>query len=148
MVSPEQPQFIMTAKGHVNIQATHSSTIEVTMDSHLTMQGDCIIGVNASHSARHLNTLFGDVLRRPDTQIQTYLSLGDKTEQIRGYGSPAFTLTSPTSLVWRTSDFVDNRTIAIRCDKAAKDLDRKLIASLRNPNIVLQVAFVVHTGVK
>jgi hypothetical protein len=146
MASTEELHFMFTAQGHASIQATHFSTFEVTMEPHLTLQGDCIIGVNASHGARHINTLLGDALRQPDTQIRTYLSNGELTEYVQGYGSPQLTLNSPTSLVWRTSDFVDDRTVAIRCNKAAKDLNRHLIESLQNPDIILQVALVVVLG--
>ena len=148
MASTEQSQFTLTAYGHGNIRATHSSTFEITMEPSLSLQGDCIVGVNASHGAQHLNTLLGDALRHPNAQILTHLSNGVITERILGFGSPKLTLMSPLSLVWRTSEFIDERTIAIRCDKAAKDLDRQLIESLQNPDIRLQVALVISFGVK
>jgi hypothetical protein len=118
------------------------------MESKLSLQGDCIIGVGASHAARHIDTLLGEELRHPDTLIVTYLSDGKITEQVQGYGSPDLSFSSPTSLVWRTSEFVDERTIAIRCDKAAKNLNRLLIESLQNPETTLQVSLVVFPGVK
>jgi hypothetical protein len=145
MVSANQRQFTLTAKGHVNIQAIHSSTFEVTKESYLSLRGDCIIGVDASHDARDINTKLGSVLRSPDTQIRTILSDGKITEEISGHGSPQLTLFSATSLVWRTSDFVDERTVAIRCNKAAKDLDRRLIESLQNPNTVIQITLIVFS---
>ena len=148
MASVEEIRFTLFAQGHPNIQATHSSTFEVTMEPRLSLRGDCIIGVNASHAARHVQTLLGDVLQHPDTKILTYLSDGEITEQVHGYGSLKHSLSAQTSMVWRTSDFVDERTIAIRCNKAAKDLDRNLIKSLKNPHTVLQVAIVVFPGVK
>lgn len=147
MAPTEQAQIILRAQGHVNVQATHSSTFEVTLGSHLSVRGDCIIGVNASHSAQDINTLIGAALKRVDTQVHTYLSVNEIIDQVHGFGSPHLLLTSPTSLVWRTSDFIDERTIAIRCDKAAKDLSRQLIESLQQPNAVLQVALVVLPGV-
>lgn len=128
------------------MKATHSSTFEVTLDSHISVRGDCIIGVNASHSAQDIASLLGAVLKQVDTQVHTYLSVGELTDHVQGFGSPSLLLTSPTSLVWRTSDFIDERTIAIRCDKAAKDLSRQLIESLQQPNAVLQVALLVVPG--
>ncbi len=143
MASTKQHQFTIIAYGHVNVQATHSSTFEITMDPNLSMKGDCIIGIKASHGAQHLDIQFGDVMRQPQTKILTYLSAGTITDQIHGFGSPHFTLTSPTSLVWRTSDYVDNRTVAIRCNKAAKNLNRRLIESLQNPETELQITITV-----
>ena len=143
MVLTNQRQFTITAYGHANIQATHSSTFEITIDSNLTMKGDCIIGIKASHNAHHLHTYFGDAIRCPEIRILTHLSAGGITDQIQGFGSPRLTLTSPTSLVWRTSEFVDDRTVAIRCDKAAKDLNRRLIESLQISDTELQVIITV-----
>lgn len=146
MENKEQEKFILTAKGHTNVQATHTSTFEITLDSHLTLQGDCIIGVEASHSAQDINNILGEALRRPGSQIHTYLSVDEISECIQGWGSPKLILSEETSLVWRTSDFVDARTVAIHCNKAAKDLNRALITLLQNPDSSLQVTLVVFTG--
>jgi hypothetical protein len=143
MVIKEPTKFTFTAKGHVNIRATHPSTFEITTEPHLTPKGDCIIGVEASHSALELNQLAGDNLRTPTSEIQTFLSVDGITECIWGNGSPQLTLSNKISLVWRTSDFVDDRTIAINCDKAAKDLNPILISKLRNPGSILEVTFFV-----
>jgi len=146
MAPTKLAQIIIRAQGHVNVQATHSSTFEVTLGSTLSIRGDCIIGVNASHSAQDINNLLGAILKRVDTKVRTHLSVGEITDQVQGFGSPHLLLTSPTSLVWRKSAFIDERTIAIRCDKSAKDLNRQLIESLQQPNAVLQVALVVIPG--
>jgi len=146
MEQKESEKFTFTAKGHANVQATHSSTFEITLESHLSQQGDCIIGVEASHSAQDINTILGDALRCSGSQIQTYLSVGEISECIQGWGSPQLILSEETSLVWRTSDFVDARTVAIQCDKAAKDLNRALISLLQNPDTSLQVTLVVFSG--
>ena len=148
MASKDKDYFTFTAQGHPNIQATHSSTFEITMEAHLSPKGDCIIGVNGSHGAQQLNAHLGDILRCPDSLILTQLKVGTLTEEIQGFGSPDLTLKSPTSLVWRTSNFVDDRTIAIHCNKAAKDLNRKLIALLQNPETTLHVALLVSPGVR
>jgi hypothetical protein len=146
MEKKEQVKFTLTAKGHANVQATHSSTFEITLDPHLSRQGNCIIGVEASHSAQDINNILGKELRNPGSQIRTYLSVGEISEHVQGCGSPKLILSERTSLVWRTSDFVDARTVAIQCDKAAKDLNRALIALLQNPDTSLQVTLVVFSG--
>jgi hypothetical protein len=116
------------------------------MESDLSLRGDCVIGINASHGARQINSVLGDDLRRPKSYLLTYLSNGKTTECIQGYGSPKLSLTSGASLVWRTSDFVDDRTIAIRCNKAAKDLNRQLIESLQKLDSILKVTLVLFHG--
>jgi len=143
-MTPQAPTpFTFTAKGHENIQASHPSTLEVTTDSHLTLRGDCIVGVKASHSAQDLKSLLEPVLRLPRCRIRTTLKVGALTDTILGWVSSEFPLSDPSSIVWRTSTFVDERTIAIRCNKAAKDLDRQLIAALQNSQSVLEVQLVV-----
>ncbi len=38
--------FIIQAKGHKNVTSKHKSTFEITKDKSLSMNGDCIIGVD------------------------------------------------------------------------------------------------------
>jgi hypothetical protein len=143
MTPPAPTTFKFTAKGHENIQASHQSTIEVTTDSYLTLRGDCIIGVASSNSAKDLTTFLEPVLRLPRCRIRTILKVGALTDTVIGWVSSDLLLSDPSSIVWRTSTFVDERTIAIRCDKAAKDLDRQLVTALQNPQSVLEVQIVV-----
>ncbi|MFX0169976.1 MAG: DUF371 domain-containing protein [Candidatus Hodarchaeota archaeon] len=143
-MAPQPPStFTLTAQGHTNIRASHRSTFEVTTDSHLTLRGDCIIGVKATHSARTLNALLGNLLRKPLCQIYTTLRVGTVSETIHGWGSPKLLLTASSSVVWRTSSHIDDRTIAVRCDKAAQDLDRRLVELMQNPKTSLQVELVI-----
>ena len=138
------PQSVtITARGHGNIQAYHPSTFEVTTDSSLTLKGDCIIGVDASHSAKDLKSLLKNALLVAPCQIRTTLKVGSVSDTILGWVSPELSFTDSSSIVWRTSAFVDDRTIAIRCDKAAKDIDRRLVAMLQNPESILKIQLVV-----
>lgn len=75
----------------------------------------------------------------------TRFSVGDVTDEVQGFGSPDLTLQAPSSLVWRTSAYKDDRTIAIRCNKAAVSINRKLVQELKNPSTLLQVVIVVST---
>ncbi|MEM3095074.1 MAG: DUF371 domain-containing protein, partial [Nitrososphaera sp.] len=40
--------------GHPNVQSLHGKTVEITKDEHLTLRGDCIIGVRASKACADL----------------------------------------------------------------------------------------------
>lgn len=73
----------------------------------------------------------------------THLSVGEVTDVVQGFGSPDLTLQAPIALVWRTSTHIDDRTIAIRCDKAAGSINRKLVQELINPSALLQITLVV-----
>ncbi|MEF8854148.1 MAG: DUF371 domain-containing protein [Haloarculaceae archaeon] len=55
---------------------------------------------------------------------------GDDTVTIRGRGDPALTFESERSLVGRTSEYVDDRTVLLEADRAAGDLPRKLVEAL------------------
>jgi len=48
-------------------------------------------------------------------------------------------LTHPTDIVIRKSDYICNRTLAIRADKSAKDLPRELAEKLKNPQQKINV---------
>ncbi len=139
--------FTMTARGHENIRATHQSTFELTTESHLTLQGDCIVGVGTTHSVSMLNSIFGDALRSPGSRIHTKLTIGEITEKIQGYGSPQLKLTDPNSIVWRKSNFIDERTIAIGCNKSAKDFNRNLIKALQTSKAILHVSIAIYSGI-
>lgn len=148
MGTSNEVKVAFKAKGHPNIRATHGSTLEVTAETDLTIRGDCIIGVQAAHSAQTLQVLLGSIIRKPECQIYTAFSAGGLTEEILGFGSSAITLGAKDSLVWRTSSYVDERTIAIKCDKAAKDLKRNLIRCLQNPATTLHVLMIASVPSK
>jgi hypothetical protein len=113
-------------RGHKNITARHRSTFEVTREEHLSMKGDCIIGVGA-----------GAVLT-------TRLCCGEHEVGIRSVGGPALSLDHPTDLVWRKSGFVCGRTIGIGADFAARDIPREFVAALGN-GAVLVVELIVES---
>ncbi len=73
----------------------------------------------------------------------TRFSVDDVTDVVQGFGSPGLTLQALSSLVWRTSTYEDDRTVAIRCDKSAVSINRKLVQKLKNPSALLQVIIVV-----
>jgi hypothetical protein len=45
----------------------------------------------------------------------------------------------------RKSDYICGRTLAIRADKAAKDLSRKLVEELRNPSQRVRITLTVES---
>jgi hypothetical protein len=57
-------------------------------------------------------------------------------DEITGFGHEDLTLTHPTDIVIRKSDFTCSRTLMINADKAARDLDEKLIDDLKNEKIM------------
>lgn len=117
--------------GHPLVRGNHQTTFEVTKETHLTLAGDCIIGICAEKGARDLSLEFREAMKRDGAQILTRLVCGDISVEIHGYGSSQMTLDHPTDLVWRRSTFVCGRTIAIQCDAVAVTLPRELISALK-----------------
>ena len=56
-------------KGHENILSLHKKTIEITKDSQLTVNGDCIIGVGSNLACLDLPENFKKKIRNPSTMI-------------------------------------------------------------------------------
>ncbi|MCS7104579.1 MAG: DUF371 domain-containing protein [Thermofilaceae archaeon] len=138
------------AVGHPLIKATHTSTFEVTRESTLTVKGDCIIAVNADKGAAHLSDHFKRLAANDDTRILIFLISHELVEIIRAQGSVQMTFTDERSLVVRRSRFVDGRTVAVRSEKAAADLDRTLVRQLQlsNPLTVVLIAYTPDEGEK
>lgn len=122
------------AKGHRNVTARHKTTFEITKEDYLTPGGDCIIAVSADKSLPELSSEFREALKSPKAKLEIILSCSGLTEEINAYGDPDLVLTHPTDMVVRKSDFTCNRTLAVRADKAAIDLDREFIKKLREGN--------------
>jgi len=123
-------------KGHKNILSLHKKTIEITKESELTINGDCIIGTNADLSCKDLPEKFKKKAQNPDSEIIFTIKAGNDSFSVHGNGSKKLTLTHPNDIVLRKSAFTCSRTIAINCDKASDDIPRSMIKTLQNPKII------------
>jgi len=135
--------IVIFACGHENIQATHKTTFEITKEQTLTKRGDCIIAVGATKGAADLPPSFKEATRKRGAQITITIEAGELKEIIRARGSPRLLFTHPTDLVARKSDYVCSRTVAIRANKAASDLSRKIVEKLRNPDQKITITLTV-----
>ena len=120
-------------RGHKNILSLHKKTIEITKDSQLTVNGDCIVGVNSSLACVDLSENLKKKIRNPDTEIVFTILVDEYSFSIHGKGSEKLTLKHPNDIVLRKSAFTCSRTIAIKCDKASDDIPRKMVKKLQNP---------------
>ena len=64
--------------GHPNIQSLHAKTIEITKDEHLTLRGDCIIGVKANKACADLDESFKHKLKSNSAVVRIEIMVGDK----------------------------------------------------------------------
>lgn len=115
------------------VRSAHPTTIEVTTEERLTARGDCIIGVGASSGCAQLNERVKEGLRRKGSKVTIRIAVGARSFVLKAEGDPRLELKHPHDIVIRKSDFVSDRTLAIRADAAARDLPRDMVRLLREP---------------
>jgi len=123
-------KFIVKARGHKFISATHKSTFEVTKDNYLTKRGNCIIGISAEYSANEFPDWLKEYLKGGN-KIMIEIKVEGLSDFIEAYGSRELTFNDKRSFVIRKSSYIDDRTVAIRSNKAAIDIDRRIIELLK-----------------
>lgn len=128
--------FRILTKGHKNVSSLHKSTFEITKDVEIGPTADCIIGVDMDNSMLNFPEEFKQKIANSNTVIKVVLDTENGHDEITGFGHENLTLTHPTDIVCRTSDYTCPRTLMIRADKAARDLDSKLIEDLKNEKIM------------
>ncbi len=124
--------FKIKAKGHKNVLSKHKSTFEITKDEDLSLSGDCIIGLGIDKCMLDFPEDFKEKLANDDTKVTLKLKSPNASDIIVGYGHHDLTLDHPTDIVCRKSDFICSRTLMIKSDKAAIDLNRDLVKDLAN----------------
>jgi len=137
--------IVFFAHGHENIQATHETTFEITKETTLTTRGDCIIAMEATKGAADLPLEFKEAARKKGAQITITIEAGELREIVRTRGSPRLLFTHPTDLVVRKTDYVCGRTLAIKADKAASDLSRKLVEKIQDPSQRIGITLTVES---
>ncbi|GAB3690772.1 DUF371 domain-containing protein [Salinarchaeum chitinilyticum] len=145
---------VIHAEGHEHVAGTHASTFEVTTDDYLTPAGDCIVGIEADRAPSAFADAFVAACQRAEARIVTTLSITDggsadvdpetvPEQRIVARGDADLSLEDDRSAVWRTSDYVDDRTVAVGADHAAEDLDRSFVDALAD-GARLEVRIVVE----
>ncbi|MBS1267221.1 MAG: hypothetical protein MAG795_01193 [Candidatus Woesearchaeota archaeon] len=114
-----------TAYGHPNIRSTHKNTLEFTKDLHLTVKGDCIIGVKADFALEKIKPLL------KKNKIKIIVKVEDQTVICNANINKDFC--SEHEIVIRRSNFLSDRTLGIKADKVATDF-LHIINKLQNPN--------------
>jgi uncharacterized protein len=124
---------VVEFRGHPMVRASHPTTIELTTDGYLTEEGDCIIGVSASHGCMQLSEGLKQALRRENAKVTFKIIAGEFSFELSASGDPRLVLADPHEIVIRKSDFVNDRTLAIRADRAARGIPRSLVRQLKDP---------------
>jgi uncharacterized protein len=144
-LSPKKTLEIIRVFGHENIQAVHPTTLMLTKDKHLSQKGDCIVGVSSDKAIDDLSIEFKEKLKNSKAKLTILLEVDDLKLQITASGSPKLILSHPNDLVIRKSDYICNRTLAIRADMASNDLPREFIEKLKNPKQEVRITLSVQS---
>ncbi len=123
-----------TAWGHPNVRSTHRTTLMTTTDDHLSTRGDCIIAVSAERGLRDLGPRIKEAIRREGSTVRFLIEIEGRTFKVEGFGDPRLTLSHPSDTVIRKSGYICDRTLMIRADKAACDIDNSIIELLQKEN--------------
>lgn len=126
----------VTFRGHPMVRSEHPTTIEVTTEEHLTENGDCIIGVASDKGCAQLSVSVRDGLRRTGSRVLVRIKVGSVSFAVHARGDRRLQLTNPRDIVIRKSDFISERTLAVRADASARDIPREMISALRDPAAV------------
>lgn len=132
------------AYGHPNIKATHKSTLEITKENYLTSRGTCIIGIGSNISCLDLPNYIKERIKTRNSRIILSIRVDELREYIFGYGSDKLTLKSGISMVFRKSDYMDERTVMIKANKSASDINRRIISRLRNKGKPAEFILIVY----
>ncbi len=132
----------LKAKGHINVTARHRTTLEITKEDSLTPQGDCIIAVSADKCFQDFSPDFLNALKNDEVKIVIRLECEGVTDKVTASGHPGLTFVNPHEMVVRKSEFLCERTLAIKADKAACDLNQDLVKKLKEGktlSVVLEI---------
>ncbi|TFF68634.1 DUF371 domain-containing protein [Candidatus Thorarchaeota archaeon] len=135
---PMRHEVQFEARGHSNVLGTHGTTLEITKEHHLMRTGTCIIATDSTLALGDLGQTIREIARESTTRIVLEMSVGSLTESVIGHGSLGLDYKSRTCMVARTSDYECDRTLMVNANKAARDLDRSFVNSLRDPAVRLK----------
>jgi hypothetical protein len=106
--------------------------LEITKDYHLSLRGDCIVGVRASKACADLDPRLKKSVQDDSAIIRIDLFVGSESYSISGLGDGRLTLLNKHDIVIRKTRFVCPRTLSVGCNKASSDLPRGLVKMLQD----------------
>lgn len=134
----------ITFHGHPMIRSVHRNTVEVTVEEHLTENGDCIVGVGAERGCEGLSEVLKSALRSKLARVTVRISAGGESFEFSANGDEGLELSHPSEIVIRKSRFISGRTLAVGASAAAVDLPRSMVSKLKNPLTVGRLEIEVH----
>jgi len=130
----------LEARGHPMIRALHTTTFEITKDSDIGPRGDCIIGVKLDRGVGELDEKFKNILKKDFSIVLIALYTEDNIGDIViATGSSKLLLSDNRRIVIRKSSFIGPETLAIRANKAARDINREFIKRIQDTSIKIYI---------
>lgn len=75
-------------------------------------------------------------MKREGARVSIRIVANGISFELKACGNPRLELSHPRELVIRKSEFVSDRTLAVRADAAARDIPRELMRELKRPTTV------------
>jgi len=126
--------FVFHARGHPEVLSTHRTTLEITKESSLTKEGNCIVAVGASAGLVDLPKELKDAISSSKSRVSLILDVNGHSFTVEGRGDGNLSLSNPDAIVVRRSTFISDRTLMVKADKAAFDVPRRIVRMLQDPN--------------
>ena len=123
-------------RGHPNVTATHSKTLELTRDADISRRATCVLGVASDYDDRALLALRG--------RVDVALECDGVRDEFVATMSPFFL--GDASLVFRRGPGLRGNTVAFDATKTAATIDRELVARLGASNAKLRVTIRAHAN--
>lgn len=120
-----------TAKGHPNISALHKNTLEFTRESHVSPEGDCIVGVDCDFKLAELKKMLGYEM------IRITMSIDGIKQSFCADVNKAYC--DEDEMVFRITDYISARTLGTRSELSASGLDRSIAARMKDPDARMRV---------
>ena len=115
-----------------------------TKEKHLSKTGDCIVAVGAEKAVTDLSFEFKEELKKPNAKLTMIIEADGSTQQINASGAPKLVLTNTIDMVIRKSNYISDRTLAIRADKSSIDLPRDFVEKLKNPQQKIKITLIIR----
>ena len=134
--------FKFYARGHPSVLSTHPTTLEITRDTGLSKNGDCIIAVGCSVGLIDLPEPVKNALSSGACRARLTLKIDVHQFAVEGRGALGLTLSHPTDIVIRKSGFISDRTLMVYANQAAADIPRSFVELLQDPSrkVVVELA--------
>ena len=136
--------FKFYAHGHPSVSSTHPTTLELTRDTDLGKNGDCIVAAGCSVGLVDLPEPMKNALSSGACRARLTLTVGIHQFVVEGRGAHGLTLSHPSDIVVRKSGFISDRTLMVHADRAAADIPRSFVELLQDPNRKVLVELVTE----